>query len=438
MENIMKTTKTSSTLLPMVLIGILFFVFGFVTWLNGALIPFLKIACELNELQAYMVTFVFYIAYFVMALPMSGLLSRFGYRAGLQIGLGVMALGALLFIPAAFSHTFGLFLLALFVLGTGLTILQTAANPYIVVIGPSESAAMRISCMGVVNKGAGILVPLIFSAWVLTGMDAYTETALAALSEADKAEALLALSARLVEPYLAMAAVLIALLFYVRFSPLPEPNISADESSQQSHWRELLKYPQVMLGALTLFLYVGAEVIAGDSIGLYGQHLGLSNFGVLTSYTMAFMVLGYLVGIATIPRFISQKTALAGSAIAGLVFTLGIMFGDEQGTTLAAWLLQPFGIAAVPDTVLCLALLGFANALVWPAVWPLALQGLGRLTATASALLIMGIAGGALLPLAYGALVQSGLSHQLGYGLLLPCYGMIFFYAVKGHRLRQA
>nr|WP_041409706.1 sugar MFS transporter [Shewanella amazonensis] len=434
----MKTTKTSSTLLPMVLIGILFFVFGFVTWLNGALIPFLKIACELNELQAYMVTFVFYIAYFVMALPMSGLLSRFGYRAGLQIGLGVMALGALLFIPAAFSHTFGLFLLALFVLGTGLTILQTAANPYIVVIGPSESAAMRISCMGVVNKGAGILVPLIFSAWVLTGTEAYTETALAALSEADKTEALQALSARLVEPYLAMAAVLIALLFYVRFSPLPEPNLSANESSQKSHWRELLKYPQVILGALTLFLYVGAEVIAGDSIGLYGQHLGLSNFGVLTSYTMAFMVLGYLVGIATIPRFISQKTALACSAIAGLVFTLGIMFGDEQGTTLASWLLQPFGIAPVPNTVLCLALLGFANALVWPAVWPLALHGLGRLTATASALLIMGIAGGALLPLAYGALVQSGLSHQLGYGLLLPCYGMIFFYAVKGHSLRKA
>ena len=442
------SAEPTSTFLPMVLIGILFFVFGFVTWLNGALIPFLKIACELNELQAYMVTFVFYIAYFVMALPMSGLLERYGYRAGLQIGLGVMALGALLFIPAAFSHTFGMFLLALFVLGTGLTILQTAANPYIVVIGPRESAAMRISCMGIVNKGAGILVPLLFTAWVLTGMDAYSADALAALDEGARQEALQALSARLVTPYLAMAGVLIALIFYVRLSPLPEPDLTQGQEKGQAqdtekqpsdkvHWRELGAHPKVILGALTLFLYVGVEVIAGDSIGLYGRHLGLENFGVLTSYTMAFMVLGYLLGIATIPRLMSQKTALAFSALCGIGLSFGIIFADESSMMLSGLLLTPLGIPAIPDPVFYLALLGFANALVWPAVWPLALDGLGRLTASASALLIMGIAGGALLPLLYGALVEGGIGHQGAYGILLPCYSVILFYALIGHRLKS-
>ncbi|WP_228730221.1 MFS transporter [Shewanella sedimentimangrovi] len=429
---------TTGTLLPMILIGILFFVFGFVTWLNGALIPFLKIACELNELQAYLVTFVFYIAYFVMALPLSTLLARFGYRAGLQLGLGVMAMGAALFIPAAYSHSFALFLLALFVLGTGLTLLQTAANPYIVVIGPRESAARRISCMGVVNKGAGILVPLVFSAWVLTGMEAYSETALAAMEVTARAEALQSLSARLVGPYLAMALVLVALLFYVRLSPLPEPELEGSGSGAARDWRALGQHPQVLLGALTLFLYVGAEVIAGDSIGLYGQHLGLANFGVLTSYTMSFMVVGYVLGIVAIPRWLSQRSALAISAMAGLVFAAGLIWGDEQSYGLAQILLQPLGITPVPDTVLCLALLGLANALVWPAVWPLALQGLGRFTATASALLIMGIAGGAILPLLYGALVHQGLSHQGGYIILLPCYAVILFYALKGHNIRTA
>lgn len=423
-----------SSLLPMILIGILFFVFGFVTWLNGALIPFLKIACQLNEFQALLVTFVFYIAYFVMALPTSGLLTRFGYKQGMIIGLAVMAAGALLFIPAAFSATFELFLLALFVLGTGLTILQTATNPYIVCIGPRESAAMRISLMGIVNKGAGFVVPLLFSAWILTGMDAFSDSALALLSPDEKTTLLAELSGRLVQPYLLMAAVLIGLMAFVHFSPLPELQLD-DAADKNTEWRSVLKYPQVLLGTLTLFCYVGVEVIAGDTIGLFGQGLGLAHFGSLTSYTMAFMVLGYLLGIALIPNWLSQQQALLASAVAGIAFTAGVLSSDLQSFMLSEFLLGWLGIPAVPDPVLYLALLGLANALVWPAVWPLALQGLGKLTATASALLIMGIAGGALIPLAYGYLAQQQ-GNQNAYWLLLPCYGMILFYAIKGHKLK--
>jgi FHS family L-fucose permease-like MFS transporter len=436
MSNLSAVSQTRhSSLLPMILIGILFFVFGFVTWLNGALIPFLKIACQLNEFQALLVTFVFYIAYFVMALPTSGLLTRFGYKQGMIIGLAVMAAGALLFIPAAFSATFELFLLALFVLGTGLTILQTATNPYIVCIGPRESAAMRISLMGIVNKGAGFIVPLLFSAWILTGMDAFSDSALALLNADEKTTLLADLSGRLVQPYLLMAVVLIGLMAFVYFSPLPELQLD-DPADKNTEWRAVLKYPQVLLGTLTLFCYVGVEVIAGDTIGLFGQGLGLAHFGSLTSYTMAFMVLGYLLGITLIPNWLSQQQALIASAVAGIAFTAGVLSSDLQSFALSEFLLSWLGIPAVPDPVMYLALLGLANALVWPAVWPLALQGLGKLTATASALLIMGIAGGAIIPLAYGYLAEQQ-GNQNAYWLLLPCYGMILFYAIKGHTLKK-
>ena len=430
-----KTAARAGSFLPMLLIGILFFVFGFVTWLNGALIPFLKIACQLNEFQALLVAFVFYIAYFVMALPMSVLLRRFGYKNSMVIGLGVMLCGALLFVPAALSARFSLFLLALFILGTGLTVLQTATNPYIVCIGPRDSAAMRISLMGVVNKGAGFIVPLLFSAWILTGMDAYSESALALLSSSEQQQLLQSLAQRLVQPYLLMSAVLLGLMLFVWWAPLPEPQLPATTAGQQSDWFSVLKYPQVWLGTLTLFCYVGVEVIAGDTIGLFGQGLGVAHFGSLTSYTMAFMVLGYLLGIVLIPRWLSQQSALLLSALAGIVFSAGVLLSSVQSQQLSFWLTGWLGIPLVPDPVFYLALLGLANALVWPAVWPLALQGLGSLTATASALLIMGIAGGAVLPLLYGYLAEQGDS-QHAYWLLLLCYGMILFYALKGHKLR--
>ena len=439
MEMAISKAQGRNTLLPMIIIGTLFFVFGFVTWLNGSLIPFLKIVCELNEFQALLVTFAFYIAYVVMAIPMSMVLNRIGYKNGMVAGLGIMAVGAVLFIPAAQSSFYGLFLIALFTLGTGLTILQTASNPYIVCIGPRESAAMRISCMGLVNKGAGIVVPLVFTALILTGMDQFTPEALAALTAEEKASRIAELSNRLVQPYIYMTAALVALMAFVKFSPLPEPDLEeaviGDVKAQTQ--TSVLQFPQLVLGVIALFFYVGVEVIAGDTIGLYGQNLKVENFGTLTSYTMAFMVLGYLVGVSCIPKYLSQARALQGSALFGLLFTLGVMFGSSDSHVIAQVLFGWMGIPTVPDTVLYLAMLGFANALVWPAVWPLALDGLGKFTATASALLIMGIAGGALLPLLYGYFAHSSGDSQLAYWVMLPCYAFILFYAFKGHKIRQ-
>ncbi|WP_408733369.1 sugar MFS transporter [Shewanella sp. FJAT-52076] len=425
-----------SSVLPMTIIGILFFIFGFVTWLNGSLIPFLKVICELNEFQALFVTFAFYIAYTVMALPMSSILRRTGYRNGMAIGLAIMVVGSLAFIPAAYSANFLLFLGALFILGTGLTILQTASNPYVVHIGPKESAAMRISIMGIINKLAGVVVPLLFTALVLSGLENFDEAHLSALSEAERTIQITELSSRLVMPYIYMAVALLALIALVKFSGLPEIEFEETESAEGEKG-SITQFPQVILGAIALFAYVGIEVIAGDTIGLYGQSLGVANFASLTSYTMVFMVIGYAIGVLCIPRFISQEKALLASAIAGGLCVLGAVFGSTESTALASALWGWMGVPLVPNSVVFVAMMGMAHALVWPAVWPLALDGLGKFTAQGSALLIMGISGGAILPLLFGKVAHFSGDTQLGYWVGLPCYLFILFYAVKGHKMRS-
>lgn len=430
--------KPYSIFMPMLIIGSLFFVFGFVTWLNGALIPFLKIACQLNEFQALWVTFAFYIAYTIFALPSSMILGRVGYKRGMVLGLGVMVVGALIFVPAAKTAYYPLFLVALFTLGAGLTLLQTAANPYIVCIGPRESAAMRISIMGLINKAAGVVVPVVFTMLVLTGMDRFSGDTLAALTESDRTIRLTELSSRLVLPYIVLAIAFVGFMLFVHFSPLAEPNIESATSEQKVEDKlGVMQFPQLVLGAIALFTYVGVEVIAGDTIGLYGSSLGVEHFGSLTSYTMVFMVLGYILGVVAIPKYLSQSKALLLSALFGIAFTLGVVFSSKTDSTIAQLLFGWSGIAVVPNTVMFLALLGFANALVWPAIWPLALEGLGKYTSTGSALLIMGIAGGAVVPLVYGAISHGSGDSQVAYWMMVPCYMFILFYALKGHKLRS-
>lgn len=429
-----ESNTNASSLLPMIIIGTLFFMFGFVTWLNGSLIPFLQIACELDHLEAYLVTLAFYISYTVLALPMSLVLKQTGYKNGMVLGLFIMVIGALLFIPAAMLRTYSLFLLALFVLGAGLTLLQTASNPYIVTIGPRESAAVRISIMGVLNKGAGVIAPLVFTAFILTGMADFTEARLTALSDADRTAQLLELSSRLIKPYLAMAGMLVVLGVFVKLSPLREPDFE-DASSEGTS--SVLDHPQLVLGAVTLFFYMGAEVIAGDTIGLFGRGVGVENFGQLTSYTMAFMVMGYLIGMVIIPRWISQERALAISAVLGIVFTVMVITADSSSNSIWDGFFAWTGVPGVPNTVLFVAMFGLANALVWPTIWPLALEGLSPSQInTGSALLIMGIAGGAILPVIYGALADSG-SAQSAYWIMLPCYAFVLFFALIGHRMRS-
>lgn len=431
---------------PIVIIGILFFVFGFVTWLNGTLIPFLKLACELHtDLQAFLVTFAFYIAYFCLAIPSALILRRTGYKNGMALGLFVMALGSITFIPAAYVRSFPLFLLGLFVQGMGLALLQTASNPYISILGPLESAAKRMSIMGICNKVAGVLSPIIVGAIVLKNATAL-EAKVHATTDAGQREVILdQLAGRVIIPYLVMAGVLVALALMIRASSLPEiqveeaPEFGDDPDVADAGEvagvavkgnvskrggrvkNSVLDFPHLLLGVICIFLYVGVEVLAGDGIGTFGKSMGLplDQTKYFTTFTLVAMLVGYIVGIIAIPRYLSQSSALRICAILGLVFGIGILF--STGYTAITFI----------------ALLGLANSLMWPAIWPLALEGLGKFTKFASALLVMGIAGGAVVPLLYGALKDNlHLPNNVAFCLcILPCFAYILYYALSGSKL---
>lgn len=353
-----------------------------------------------------------------MAVPSSFVLKTTGFLRGMQVGLLVMALGAAVFIPAALSREYMLFLLALFIIGTGLAILQTASNPYITILGPSESAAKRISIMGICNKVAGAIAPLVLGAIVLNNADELLRT-LTTLDLTAKAQVLNELARRVIVPYSVMASLLLLLAFLLRFAKLPEISTEEKTSEFEVGKRPSIRaYPQVILGVVAIFCTVGVEVIAGDTIINYGLYLGISleEAKRFTSLTLSAMVVGYGIGIVLIPRYLKQEFALTLYSLLGVSLAVLAMF--TQGFT----------------SVVCIALLGIANAMLWPAIWPIALTGVGSLTGFVSSLLIMGISGGAILPLLYGRLVMSS-NNQMAYWILLPCYLFTAYYGLFGLRL---
>jgi MFS transporter, FHS family, L-fucose permease len=393
----------------------LFALFGCVTWLNGVLIPFLKLVCELDTFQALLVTFAFYIAYFVMALPSARVLAITGYRHGMALGLGIMAVGTVVFVPAALLRSYGIFLTGLFVQGTGLCLLQTAANPYVIILGPHQSAARRVSIMGVCNKLAGAISPIVLGALVFAGFGR-NDAGGRGLDPA----ALSLLAHRLIVPYIVMAVALLVLTVGVECCGLPEPREPPAEKERDAReggrfrWS---RHPLLLFGFWALFFEMAVEVIAGDTIVLYGQalHFPIQTARFFASLTLAAMVIGYLVGIALIPKRVSQERALALSAGLGVVLTVAIA--------------ATHGIVSV----LFVASLGFANAVLWPAIFPIALTGLGEHTKTGAAVMIMAIIGGAVVPPAYGLLARV-VGNQMAYLALVPMYGIMLSYALYARR----
>ena len=417
-ENIY-TPKKDSYVLSITIIGALFFIFGFITWANSQLIPYLKIACELTDTQSFLVATAFFAAYFVMAIPSSIILNKTGFKKGMSLGLIVMALGALMFVPAANSRSYSLFLLGLFIIGTGLALLQTAANPYVTVLGPIESAAKRISIMGICNKIAGILAVFVLGGIVLKDADAIKQKLLV-ISPAEKAAELSALAERVINPYIGIAVVLSVLAIIIYFINLPEIRETEDENdtSLSKTRTSVLQFPHLVLGALAIFFYVGVEVISYDTFAGFGETLGypLEKASKFASYTGYGLLIGYVCGIMFIPKYISQQKALVASTLLSILLVLISMF--TTGDT----------------AVFCFALLGFSNALMWPAIWPLAINNLGRFTKIGAALLIMGIVGGAILPPLYGVVSEMVGSKQTGYFIMIPCYLFILYYALKGYK----
>lgn len=413
--------RTRGQLGSIAIIGLLFFTFGFVTWLNGPLIGFAKLAFDVSESAAFLIPFAFYISYFVLALPSSLILKKTGMKKGMALALLVMALGAVLFGQYTTQRYYPGAVTGIFIIGAGLALLQTAANPYISILGPIESAAQRIAVMGICNKLAGILAPIVLGALVLHGMGDLTAQVEAA-GPAGKEALLNEFAARIHDPYMVMAGLMALLAVGILFSPLPE--ISASEanaeapSGESSGRRSLFQYPHLWLGAACIFAYVGVEVMAGDAIGIYGESLGLppDETKLFTSLTLGGMLVGYVVGLLTIPRFISQETYLKASAILGVLLTVGAFL--TTGYVSVAFV----------------ALLGFANAMMWPAIFPLGIRALGRFTELGSAIMIMGIAGGAIIPQLFAVLKQHYDFQWVFLLLMVPCYLYIMYFAQAGYR----
>jgi len=414
-------TKLKDVSSPIVIIGTLFFVFGFITWLSAVLVPYLKIACELNNFQSYLVAFSFYIAYFFMSVPSGWFLEYIGYKKGMTAGLVIMAIGSLLFVPAALTRTYGLFLTGLFVQGAGMALLQTASNPYVTIIGPIESAAKRISIMGICNGVAGVIAPAVLGFITLNGADEIVQK-LTTMNVAQKSMELNSLASRVILPYILIMVALLLLAVYLYYSNLPD--IDADEENAMvddggADKTHIFQFPHLLLGVLTIFLYTGVEVIAGNTIISYGifLHIPIATAKFFSSFTIFAMLVGYVIGISTIPKYLAQKNALIISAILGLVFAL------------MAILTQGF------VSVMFIALLGLANSLMWPSIWPLAITGLGRFTKIGSSMMVMAISGAAILPLLYGRIADIS-TPKTAYWIVIPIYLFVLFYAVKGHKLR--
>ncbi|WP_454880837.1 sugar MFS transporter [Sphingobacterium detergens] len=419
-----------TTLVSIGIIGLMFFIFGFVSWVNAILIPYFKIACELSNFQSYLVAFAFYISYLLMSMPASYILKKLGYKNGIMVGFWIMAMGALLFVPAAYGRTYLIFLVGLFTLGTGLTVLQTVANLYITLIGEKERAAQRISMMGICNKGAGILAPLIFSYVILRPQDNTLFNQLEAMDEVSRAIALDELILRVVWPYTVVSGVLFLIGVLVKFSILPE--LDQQEATivdgQRINKKGIFQFPHLVLGALAIFLHVGTQVIAIDTIINYAGSMGLSllEAKALPSYTLTATICGYLCGIVLIPKICSQRLALKFCTILGLMLALlvctshGSVYFLNKDLDISVWFI---------------VLIGLPNALIWAGIWPLALEGLGSYSKQGSALLIMGLSGNAVLPLLYG-LWADAVDVRSAYWILIPCFLYLVFYAFKGHRLR--
>lgn len=399
------------------MIGLLFGVFGFAAWMNSILIPYFQITLELNSVQTTLVTFSFFIAYVVMALPSSWLLKQIGFKKGIVFGLVIMALGTLLFIPAALTRTYGVFLLGLFFMGTGQAVLQTAANPYITILGPIESAGQRNSLMGIFNKAAGILSQRILGPILLLNADSIM-SALTNMSSADKIKALDNMALRVINPYIIITFLLLAMAVIMWVVALPvvkeeDSNAEEEGTSRSSIWQ----FPNLILGVVALFCAEGTESITSYYIIPYGQSMGFSTDAsqVFVDYIIYAMLAGYFLGTVLIPKYISQSKALAFCAFLGICFSIGAISTD--GFT----------------SVFFVIVMGFCNALNWPCIWPLALKGVGRFTKTAAAFLIMAIAGDAIFPVLYAQL-NTIFGSQAGVYLIMMLYVVILFYATLGHK----
>jgi glucose/galactose transporter len=418
----LKNTGQSRYTLQLTIIGILFFFFGFVTNANDLLIPYLKKACQLTDFQSAFVQFAFFGAYFFMAIPSAYIIRKLGYRKSIVAGLVICALGALLFLPAAQTRFYLFFLGALSILASGVTLLQTAANPYVSILGPMESAPTRINIMGVCNNTAGFLAPLIFGSLLLTGAN-LTHVQLDNLTPSQLNAYLDAEAAKVIVPYILLAGILLLVAALVYFSRLPE--IEDEQSDDKltiggQQTSSVFQHRNLVLGIAAVFFYVAAEVAVGSFIIRYGQSLGIAGFteqygSNFVSAYWGLTCVARFAGIFVVGKLVKPHNALVCNAIGAIALLL--------------FSYATFGLTALVAVVA----IGICNSIMWPVIFPMAINGLGRFTKIGSSFLIMAIVGGALFPPLVGYLSDlSGI--KTAYLANIVCYAYLIFYGVRGYK----
>lgn len=413
--------KKTNYFYPLVIMGILFFVFGVMTWASAILIPYFKVGLELNNTQAGWVAVATFISYFIFSIPASSFLNKVGYKKGLIIGLFIMSAGALLFIPAALSQQYSIFLTAIFVISIGMVLLQTAANPYVTIIGPLESTARRMGFMGMANRLGGVLTQLIFSVVLLKDAEGFTER-LNIVTLAEKELMLKEYLSKVVNPYILLAVFFVVIAALIYFSSIPNlKDEEVNKTIEGSKHKSILGYPYLVLGVIALFLDGFISVAVNNSI-LYGESLGIGMEVArhFSTYALTFTLLGFLGNTILIPKYLTQQKAIILCAIIGFSLTMLSFF--TKGL-LSVWFLLAQA---------------FLSAFTWGSIWGLAIRNLGKHTKLGSALLLMTLISYALAPIIFGKLIDiNPLNPNIAVLMIVPTYLFLYYYGKIGYRIEN-
>ena len=419
------------------IMGALFFIFGMVSWVNSVLIPYFKVTCELSLSQAFLVGFAFYIAYFIMAIPSTMMLKKIGYKRGIFYGLLTMAVGALLFVPAAYSRAYPLFLTGLFLLGIGLAVLQSAGNPYVTIIGPIESAAKRMSIMGVCNKMAGIIAPLLLGMVIIKSTDSQLFLQLQSGAEVidgvNRTQILDELIRRVILPYSILAVALVGFAFYVKNSILPDIDTSKGITSAKEKPVEqrkyLIQYPWLVLGVIGMVCHLGSQILCINTLSTSAQALGteIAQAKNLPPMILFTTTIGFGLGVVLIPKMLTQLNSLKIAATVNLIASVAVVFVSGRTTIL--------GVDA-HNALWILILMGIPNAFLYSAIWPLTIHDLGKFTGLGSALLVMALCSSGFFPLLYAEAVKVG-SVQSAYWISIPCFLFLVFFSFFGYKINS-
>ena len=397
--------KENKFIVPMVFLAFMFFTCGFALGINSLLVPVLKVSLSVSSMEAYMLIGATFLPFLIFGYPAGLLISKIGYKRTMASAFAMFAIAFGVFILSAEAKSFVIFLLASFICGAANTFLQAAINPYVTILGPTESAAKRISIMGMINKLAWPVSPLFIALFASSGGSVGLED--------------------LNKPFLVIIGLFVILGIVALVSPLPEvkaageDNDTADSevSSYANGKSSIFQFPHLVLGAIAIFFYVGSETIVLGTLIDYAQELSLPHPETYSWITPISISIGYILGIILIPKYLSQTKALQICSFVALV-----------GTALVVVLPGVYSIYSV-------GIMALGCSLMWPAFWPLALMDLGKYTKQGSSLLTMGLIGGAVITVLFG-LIKDISDVRYAYSICLISFAYILFYAFKGHKLR--